>query len=65
MNLWVNNSKVGAQWIEAGITTGVDLFGTTAATLTFRPGQHIQFGAMGEKADIAITLRALSRRFRP
>jgi hypothetical protein len=47
------------------MTTGVDRFRPTAMTLVFRPGQYIQFGSMGEKADISITLRALSRRFQP
>ena len=47
------------------MAAGVDRFRPTAAALALRPGQYIEFGAMGEKADIAITLRALSRRFRP
>ena len=46
------------------MTAGVDRFRPATATLAFRPGQHIQFGAMREKADIAITLRAFSRRLR-
>ena len=46
------------------MAAGVDRLRTSTRTLTFRPGQHIQFGAMGEKADIAITLRALGRRLR-
>ena len=39
------------------MTAGIDRLWTTAGALAFGPGQHIQFGAMGEKADITITLR--------
>ena len=46
------------------MAAGVDRLRTSTRTLTFRPGQHIQFGAMGEKADIAITLGAIIWRFR-
>ena len=64
MNRWVSNGKVGTQGIEASMTAGVDRFRPSAATLAFRPGQHIQFGAMREKADIAVTLGAIIWRFR-
>ena len=37
------------------MAAGVDRFGTAAAALAFRPGQYIQFGAMGEEGAIAIT----------
>jgi len=46
------------------MTAGVDRFRPTTVTLPFRPGQYFQLGAMGKKADIAITLRALNRRLR-
>ena len=65
MNRRVSNSEVITGGIEASVTASVNRLWTAAAALAFRPGQHIQFGAMGEEADIAITLRTLNRRFRP
>ena len=63
MNCRVSNGEVITQWVETGMTAGINDFRTAAAALALRPGQHIQFLVMGEKADIAITLRALGRRF--
>jgi hypothetical protein len=37
------------------MTAGVDRLWTTATTLAFRPGQHIQFESIGENGAIAIT----------
>ena len=37
------------------MAAGVDRFGTAAAALAIRPGQHFQLGALGEKGAIAIT----------
>ena len=41
------------------MAAGVDRFGTAAAALAFRPGQHFQLGALGEEGAIAITSRAV------
>ena len=62
MNRWVSNGKVITRRIEAGMTAGVDRFRPATATLAFRPGQNIQFGAMRDERDIAISPWALSRR---
>jgi hypothetical protein len=64
MNRWVSNGEVITQWIEAGVTAGINDFRPAAAALAIGPGQYIQFGALGEEGAIAITLRALSRRLR-
>ena len=38
------------------MAAGVDhRFGTAAAALALRPGQHSQFGALGEEGAVAIT----------
>ena len=65
VNRRVSNGEVITRWIEASMTAGFDRFGAAAATLALRPGQYFQLGALVEKADIAKTLRTLSRRFRP
>ena len=59
MNRWVSNGEVITRWIEACVTSGVYNFRTAAAALAFGPGQHIQFGAMGEEGEIAAALRAV------
>ena len=37
------------------MAAGVDRFGTAAAALAIRPGQHFQLGVLGEEGAIAIT----------
>jgi hypothetical protein len=37
------------------MAAGFDRFGTAAAALAIRPGQHFQLGALGEEGAIAIT----------
>ena len=46
------------------MTAGINDFRTAAWAFPLGPRQHIQFGTMGQKADVTITLRALSGRFR-
>jgi hypothetical protein len=55
MNRWVSNGEVVTKGIQAGMTAAVDNLRPAAAALAIRPGQHIQFGAMGEEGAIAIT----------
>ena len=55
MNRRVSNGEVITQWIEAGVTAGVNDFRTAAAALAIRPGQYFQLGVLGEEGAIAIT----------
>ena len=59
MNLWVSDGEIFAQGTDASTITGVKDLRSSVVALAFRPGQQIQFGAMGEEGEIAITLRAV------
>ena len=55
VNRRIRDGEVVAQGVEASMTAGVDRLWTATAALALRPGQYIQFGALGEEGAIAIT----------